>query len=354
VIQLAPSKHKVQRGVAMSTLKCGIITLEGPRGSSLSPFVDGFKENACEVLVASKDSIWDFRRLDFILTYGPMESMIWVVHRLSSMEKVPPLFHWFTEQIPPPNLSTFAIQLASRFRYSFESRLSRLGENRGLVSVLFNRGGRLRILGEMLQLERKHLLRLIGVFTETNRLFLLRHGLPAVLIPMGYHSSFGENLNLDRDIDVVFLGSMDGRRKRLIHQLEDRFSKRGVTFVVKDGSPRRGGYVRGKERATLLNRTKIVLNIMHRPWDDPLFRFLLTAPNKALVLSEEIIPTSLGPLTAGEHFAMAELPDIAEATEYYLNRIEQRQQIADCAYELVTTKLTMKEMAQRVIRALGF
>ncbi len=344
----------VERQHNVSALRCGIITLEGPLGGLVAPLVDGFKENACEVSVATEDSVWDFGKLDFLVTYGPMQSMAWVVHRLSRMRNLPPLFVWFTEQAPQPTLPAFAVHSAARVRYAFESCLLRSRGNHRFASALFSHGGRLLVLGEMLELRRQGFLGLIGVFTETNKSFLQRHGLPAMVLPMGYHRSFGENLGLDRDIDVVFLGSTrDRRRKLIVSKLREEFVKRGIKFVIKDGS-QECGYVWGKERASLLNRTKLVLNVMRQPWDDPVFRLLLTAPNKAMLLSEELLATSMGPFCAGEHFAMAGLSEMVDITEYYLNRTDQRQRIAERAYEFVTRTLTIGNMAQDVICALGF
>ncbi len=328
--------------------------LEGQRSELTDSLVDGFKENGRDVLVVSQDAIWDFEGLDFIVTYGPMQSMVRVIQRLTSMGRVPPLFIWFTEQVPPPHFSTIATNLAARFRYSFECSLCCLGSHIGRALLRSNRGGRLLALGELIELKRRNLKSLIGVFTDTNRIFLQRHGLSGKLIPMGYHPSFGRDLRLDRDLDVVFIGSTrDRRRRQLISDLQERFWKKGITFVIKDGSPEHGS-VWGKERARLLNRTKIMLNIARQPWDDPVFRLLLTAPNKALLLSENLLATSTGPFHSGEHFAMAPLEELVDVTEYYLKSEKERRRITNQAYEFVTTKLTMAKMAQKAIHALGF
>ncbi len=63
-----------------------------------------------------------------------------------------------------------------------------------------------------------------------------------------------------------------------------------------------------QERTELLNRSKLVLNIMRQPWDDPVFRILLASANGATVLSEPV--RDGGPFIAGRHFIAAPLDEI--------------------------------------------
>lgn len=343
----------------MDTLHCGLIMLEKPGGLGTA-VADGFAQSGCIVHTLSPQSSWDFSECDFLVTYGPMQSMVWVISRLTKMVQLPPLVVWFTEQVPQPSFPGFMTYLAARFRYSFEKFFcSSQSMSNGMYSPklllgMFKRAGRLRALGEMLALRQGNLLNLICVFTDTHLHFLRRYGLPVTSIPMGYHPQFGERLALERDIDVVFLGSTrDKRRRWLIHELEDKLSAQGIAFVVKDGSPKHG-YVFGRERTILLNRAKIMLNVMRQPWDDPVFRLLLAAPNGAMLLSEKLLPTSTGPFRPGEHLAMADLTDMVDTIKYYLSHEDERQRIAECAYDLVTRHLTMGKMSLEVLHALGF
>jgi hypothetical protein len=166
---------------------------------------------------------------------------------------------------------------------------------------------------------------------------------------MGYSPSFGHLTGAGRDIDVAFIGSTrDKRRGPLIAELTRQFADAGLNVVVKDGSPQRG-YVFGSERTELLNRTKILLSIMRQPWDDPIFRLLLAAPNGAMVLSEPV--RDGGPFVPGRHFAVAPLDRIVVAAKHYLRAEEERQAIASAAHQLVTNELTMVAMARRFLRA---
>ena len=339
-------------------LRCGLITLEPPEGGLITPIVEGFTDNGCDVQVLYRHSEWELRTCDFLVTYGPMQSMAWAVVRLSQSTRLPPLVVWFTEQVPSPR-PNLAIYLAARARYLCEEFAHRHAMATWMLekigfSVLPRKAGRLRILGEMLTLESRRLLKLICVFTDTNSLFLRHYGLPVAVVPMGYHPQFGERLgDLERDVDVVFLGSTrDKRRRDIIFELDKKLRAKGLSFVVKDGSPERG-CVFGKERTLLLNRSKIALNIMRQPWDDPVFRLLLAAPTGAMLLSEKLLATSTGPFQPGKHFAMSELRTIVEAIEYYLSNDDERRQIAREAFEFVTNELTMRNMTRRILVALG-
>lgn len=342
----------------MRKLRCGLITLEPPEGGLIAPIVEGFTDSGCEVQVFYRHSEWALQKCDFLVTYGPMQSMAWAIARLSQSKQLPPLVVWFTEQVPSPR-PNLAIYWSAKARYLLEEytharKMPDWVVGKTFFSTLPYRAGRLRALGEMLTLKSRGLVKLICAFSETNASFLRHYGLPVAVVPMGYHPQFAEPLyDLERDVDIVFLGSTrDKRRSEIILDLENKLLAKGVNFVVKDGSPERG-HVFGKERNLLLNRSKIMLNIMRQPWDDPIFRLLLAAPSGSMLLSEKLLPTSMGPYQPGKHFAMADLPDIVPAVEYYLSNEDERREIAAQAFEFVTKEVTMKNMAQKIILALG-
>ncbi|MCA9932352.1 MAG: glycosyltransferase family 1 protein [Anaerolineales bacterium] len=246
--------------------------------------------------------------------------------------------------------------MIAKLRFRLEYSLRQLGDKSPrltkyiISSDLFTRMGRLRALGEMLTLHKQGLLHQIFVFTDTNNRFFQSYKLPSHIVPMGYHPQFGELRHQTRDIDVLFLGSTrDRRRKKILLNLEQVLLAKGIRFVIKDGSPERG-YAFGSERTSLLNRSKIMLNIMRQPWDDPVFRLILAAPNGAMCLSETLLPTSMGLFQENEHFVMASLSQMVRAIEYYLTHDSLRNQIAMKAHELVTTKLTMTNMAKQIIQ----
>lgn len=337
--------------------RCGLLTLDDPSSGLIEPLLSGLRENGCDGRVYFYDSEWDFNKCDFIISYGPMTPMGLMIERLLRMRsRLPPLVFWFTEPIPPPNSNLLMTYYLAKIRFSLEKYYgpilsSRLKKNRILMSVL-KPAGRLRILGEMIKLKEEGILRLLCVFTKTIENFFKKYNFPVVQIPFGYHPLFGKNMNLERDIDVTFIGStFDHRRKKIVKIIDEELNKRGIRFIIKDGSVERGS-VYGQERTILLNRTRIVLGIMRQPWDDQVFRFLHAAPNGAMLLSEKILTTSLGPLIPDEHIGMMELSRIVDAIEFYLQKPEEILRITRNASELISSRLSIKETVAGVLAAL--
>lgn len=304
--------------------------LHSRQSGFVEPIIDGFQHHDCDLRCYEADDKWNFANCDFLITYGPMHSISTAILRLGKVANVPPIVFWYTEQLPDPAQNPRIMYLTARSRYLLENGLLRLFDrfylkHNTLFERLQARAGRFRALGEILALQQLSLLKLVCVFSETNRLLFSQFGLQCKCIPFGYHRSFGANQGLNRDIDVVFLGSTrDSRRNRIIGDLEKMLLARRIKFVIKDGSEQRGS-VHGVERTILLNRSRIMLNIMRQPWDDPVFRMLLAAPNNTMLLSEELEPSSVGPFNPNEHFIMAPLAELAEVIEYWLAHEQERQ-----------------------------
>lgn len=175
-------------------------------------------------------------------------------------------------------------------------------------------------------------------------------GVPAEVIPYGYNPAFGRDLHLERDVDVVFLGSLrDRRRSEIMQRFESDFTKLEIKFVIHDGSPERG-LVFGEERTRLINRTKILLSIMRQPWDDLVFRMLLGTPNGAMVVSEPV--QDQYPFQSGVHFASAEIDRIPETVKYYLEHEEERQRIVQSAQDVIFNQMTGSMMTGKMLAAL--
>ena len=144
---------------------------------------------------------------------------------------------------------------------------------------------------------------------------IARRGLAPIVVGMGYHPDCGRDLGLARDIDVVWPGKPGSRRRRrLVFRMRAELAQRGTTLLVIDGVHR--AYVFGEERARLLNRTKIVLNLSREKWGDNSMRFFLAAANGALVVSEPTLRHS--DFTAGVHLVEAPLDRLAETVQAYL------------------------------------
>ena len=344
----------------------------------------GFTEAGCAVQPLIPGRAWDLAGLDYVVIYGPMQSLAETIATLRRHQHRPPVLVWLTEQLADPRGPYRAQTIAARLRFGLESlswpavvrRQPPLGSagvppasdraggtpalpssgarlSPSVAAALLRRAGRLRILGELLALRDLGCLALVAAFTETNAGCLWRHGLPAAVAPMGYHPSYGGPLGLERDIDVVFLGTLrDRRRTGIVRRLQRDLDRRGIALTLRDGSASHG-YAYGEVRTVLLNRAKIMLNIMRQPWDDGIHRMLLAAPNGAMVVSEPIIATSWGPFRPDVHFVMAPHDRLAETIARYLADADARRTIAGRAYDSVVNGLTMRAAAERVLEALG-
>ncbi len=171
-------------------------------------------------------------------------------------------------------------------------------------------------------------------------------GIETVVVPIGCHPDHGRDLGLHRDLDVLFLGALDvPRRHRVIRQLR----RRGVAVTAVGGwnDPRYWG----EERARLVNRARIFLNVSRQPGQFSGERLVIGMANRTLVLSEPIYRPA--PFVPGTHYREAELEAWPELIEAQLSDEESRRQVADAGHAFVTTELTYERSVQRVLEAAG-
>ena len=128
-----------------------------------------------------------------------------------------------------------------------------------------------------------------------------------------------DNLELERDIPVLWLGKAgSSRRKSLLHKTRAELRTHGIEMLVIDGVE--NPYIFGKDRDNLLSRTKIVLNLVRAWWDDNSLRYTLVAPKRALIVTEPTLPhTDFMP---GVHLVEAPVNQLADTILYYLNHEE--------------------------------
>lgn len=310
---------------------------------------EAFRLNGCAAEMLAANDRWpDDIALHVI--YGPMAPIGLLLRRLSQLPSRPSVAVWYTEPLPPPQ-PIWALTAAVTVRGAVEGLMRQSSGPPGerWKGRLVGLAGRLRACAEMRALHRWRMLDLLAVFTQRHAQIFGAWGLPVEQIPMGACCSFGHLMDLSRDIDVAFIGSTrDRRRGPIVAHLAQGLAAAGIRTVIKDGSPEHG-YAFGADRAELLNRTKILLSVMRQPWDDPIFRLLLAAPNGAMVLSEPVRESK--PFIPGQHFAVAELSEMPAAALRYLRADEERCRIAQAAHELVTGELTMASMARQFLEA---
>ena len=326
------------------------------QGRLARPLMDGFAANGCQVIPVANGTL-DFTGFDYLLLYGPMAPIGRLITKLKSIPNLPPVIFWYTEQMPDPRMPPWLALILARGRYrSWKWYDEFLLKNNTLGSggrLPFPAMGRLRGVGEIIEMHKSGLLKIVCTFSQTNARFLARFQLPVAEIPIGFHPFFGERLGLERDIDVVFLGTTrDARRQRWIPRLEQELGKVNIRFVVKDGSPKQG-YLFDRERTQLLNRTRIMLNVMRQPWDDALYRFLLAAANGVLLLSEPLQIESRGPLKPGVHFVESRLDEIVQKIIQTLDSPSSRETIVENADNLIGSALTMPKMTALCLKQMA-
>lgn len=325
------------------------VVAPGQLGEVGTGVAEALDANGHRVFPVNSGSDWPVT-VDLVVSFGPMAAMDDMLRHLKLIPEVVPVIFWYTEPLPSPSWPNRTIAASAGLHRVWRSSwrlLRRAGIDR--AEALAQVGGRLRACSEMRELNRRGNLQLLAVFTRRHEQLFRAWDLPAVTIPMGYCPSFGHLMDLERDIDVAFVGSTrDKRRGPLVADLTRQLTAAGLRVVIKDGSPQHG-YAFGAERTELLNRTKILLSIMRQPWDDPVFRTLLAAPNGAMVLSEPVRDS--GPFVPGQHFITTSLEQMVVTAKHYVQAEEERRSITQAAHQFVTRELTMVAMAERLLQA---
>lgn len=89
-------------------------------------------------------------------------------------------------------------------------------------------------------------------YSRKNVEYLKNHGIDAFYMPYGYHDGLVKNISSDKDIDVLFIGSVHHDRRL---KLFDKLAKHFNLVVVTD--------TYGKELDRAMSRAKLHINIHH-------------------------------------------------------------------------------------------
>lgn len=182
----------------------------------------------------------------------------------------------------------------------------------------------------------------IVVSTQSKTDFLNKMGIPARVVPFGYHPNMGRDLGLEREIDVLFIGELEyGRRKPVLGRLVDELGKLGINLTVESGD------CYGDKRNELLSRSKICLNIPRFSWDIPAIRLFMSMGCGSMVVSEHSGDSA--PFTPGQHFIQSSADQLPETIAYYLQHDDEREAIARNAQRLVTEELTLQNSISSIL-----
>jgi hypothetical protein len=157
---------------------------------------------------------------------------------------------------------------------------------------------------------------------------LRKRGIPDVTyVPVGYARCLERITPREEDVDVLFYGSINDRRRLVL----DRLNSRGVKVEVLIG-------VYGEQRDEFIARSKIVLN-MHfyenRPRLEIARCFYLLA-NGRFVVSEESFDVASSGLAEG--MVVAKYGELAERCIFYLSAPHQRARIAGRGKEIMKSR----------------
>lgn len=298
-------------------------------------------------------------KAEVVFSFGPYGKFLTIPRQLAKMppDQKPIFVHWNTEGIPDLRIPWKIMSSIARWR----SWLGRLRDSRNgsaripgterLFSLIEPRMSRFRYLGDYYYTHRRGWL---DIFADTSEIYAeihRRHGIPTIVAHWGATPQWYKDLGLERDIDVLWMGTRGTRRRSiLIDRVRSELESHGVRMHVADG--KENPFIFGDERIHYLNRSKITLNITRTWYDDNFSRIALAAPNRSLIVSEKILPHCPSFL-AGTHYVAVPVEELAETILYYLEHEEERSRIVDNAYHLVTTKLLFRESIKSIMDAVN-
>ncbi|MEO7368341.1 MAG: glycosyltransferase [Gemmatimonadaceae bacterium] len=183
---------------------------------------------------------------------------------------------------------------------------------------------------------------LLVVSSRSRQTFLAEKGIESEFVPLGYYEGLGRDMQVSRDIDVLFLGTLDDPR----HRTSVEYLRSNGVAIHALGDWHDPKYW-DDARTLLINRTRIFLNIQRNAGELSGHRMILGMANMAMVLSEPIFDPF--PYEPGRHYLSASLPQMADTIDLYLADDKARNEIAAAGHEFVTTRLTMDQSVSRIV-----
>lgn len=313
-----------------------ILIREDVKTSRLPSYVETFGELGCSARLVS-DGDFDLSPDRTVLIPG---NALWherALERLRTLprDKRPAVILWHSEPLPFPRSSGRSVgRLSAR-------EIAKIVLRDRRVSDVHSNARHLR------RIARDDVIDLLAVATQASQAFLAEEGISAEHVPVGYHPSDARLLDLERDIDVLFIGDLRvPRRKSILRRLEREGCH--VHAVGGYGDPRYWG----ESRTQLLNRANILLNIPRHAGLLADLRLILGMATGALVVSEPVYLPE--PYVPGVHYVESTVDDMANTAGRYLEDDESRRRITETAYAFVTKELTLeRSLAKLLMLAAG-
>ncbi len=294
-------------------------------------------------------------KADLILVFGPFGSLVPIANQVLALPKNrrPKFAVWLTEGLPRPDFPewlriTLSVNRSWFERLSFQKDPNGLWTHRSGWEVLTRNGFRYRYYGDLLWLKKKGVLNSIATGSKWIANFLRDRHFDPIVAYYGLRSGpeWGEDLKLARDVPVLWMGKIATRRREeILTSIREGLARYNVPVMVVDGQENPA--IHGRDRTVLLNRTKIVLNLLRQPWDNNSVRFYLASLNKVLVVSEPTFPHL--PLENQVHYVETSKDQIVDTIRYYLENESERQRLAENAHRFVKRELNATKGAALIL-----
>jgi hypothetical protein len=184
--------------------------------------------------------------------------------------------------------------------------------------------------------------------------YLTRNGVPTEHFQLGYHAAWDcwrRDEGAQRAIDVLYLGSHDDRRARMLAHYTATLQGRSVKLLIPPEAPKpapRLDYLVGPGRRRARASARALLNV-HRggvnrfEW----LRVLESICNGCVIVSEHSVDTE--PLVAGAHFLSGAAENLALLAAGLLDDEPRLAEMRLRAYGFIRSELPMRSSAQRLL-----
>lgn len=290
---------------------------------------------------------------NIVLVQGPYGSLLPLVRQLTERPHSdrPLLAYWFQQ-----SLSLSQPERINKFSSEIFSELHRIYKETGLIgkiietaapSVLKTKGKRLGFLGDIQWLYRHNLLDVFALSSTFYADYLQEYGIPSIVVPRGYHPSYGTLLNLDREIAAVWMGKIrTKRRAKALYWLKEQLEKRGQSMHIYDGE--KNGFIFGKKRTEILNKAWFVLNVFFSgPTDELSIRFFVAAANGAVIITEP--GANKYPFIPGKHLLECSIKEMPDTIIHYIDNKDKWQNISQNMLRLIKNEITLENSIATIL-----
>ncbi len=180
-------------------------------------------------------------------------------------------------------------------------------------------------------------------------------GVEAQPLKLGYSAHLDHyESEIERDVDVLFMGCMTSRRAEVLAGCGAVLSSSRSRIILSDNSRPNAAssatFLAGEDKFGLLKSSELILNI-HQT-DEPYFewaRVIDAIHSGCVVVSEH--STDYSPLVPGQHFVSARPESLAIIVERLLGDRDLVHQIRKSAYEAIRSELPLANAATLLAEA---